>query len=307
MTAYSDLLGVTGDFSISGKLTTNGVLLRAIAITSSSNLTAINSDDGDFFTITLSEDTTFQNPTGTPSNIQLLQIRITSSTSRAIAFGIDYQAASGLALPTATTGGGAEDYIAFRWNSTDSKWDMVGITIGALADPQLSLDSISTTVGSTLYRNSSDWVAVPINDGWVTVRKTSDEGRTSTTTNSADSELLTPTLLADKTYLLEVILVVTGTSAAGGIKVQWDIPAGASIAGTWIQSTATAGVNQPTNTSVTISTAANQDPLQIHRYIGAILVAGTAGTVTLSWSQVSSSASTVTIKAGSELKYKLGN
>jgi hypothetical protein len=132
MPTYSDLAGVTGDFSISGKLTTDGVLLRAIAISSTSNLTAINSDDGDFFTITLSEDTTFQNPTGTPTNGQLLQIRITSSASRAISFGTAYQAASSLSLPTATTGGGAEDYIAFRYNSTDSEWDLIGTTIGAL-------------------------------------------------------------------------------------------------------------------------------------------------------------------------------
>jgi hypothetical protein len=131
MTFKSDLEAVTGDFSISGKLTTDGVLLRAIAISSTSNLTAINSDDGDFFVITLSENTTFQNPTGAPTNGQLLQIRITSSTSRAISFGTAYQAASSLSLPTATTGSSTEDYIAFRYNSTDSEWDLIGTTIGA--------------------------------------------------------------------------------------------------------------------------------------------------------------------------------
>jgi hypothetical protein len=210
-------------------------------------------------------------------------------------------------LPIATTGGGAVDYIAFRWNATDDKWDMIGTTIGALADPQLSLDSISTTEGSTVYRNATDWVAVPINDGWITVQKTSDEGRTSTTTNSADSELLTSTLTANKTYLIEVLLVVTGTAAAGGIKAQWIVPSGASIAGIWIQSTANTGVAQPTNASVNLSSAANQDALQVHSFRGVILVDDTAGSVTLSWAQVASSASTVTIKAGSELRYKLGN
>lgn len=160
MALISDLKGVTGDFFISSKLTTNGVLLRAIAITSTSNLTAINADNGDFFAITLSENTTFQNPTGTPTNGQLLQIRITSSTSRVISFGTAYQGASGLILPSATTGGGAEDYIAFRYNSTDSKWDLIATTIGVLADASSALDGISSTQGVILYRGASGWVAL---------------------------------------------------------------------------------------------------------------------------------------------------
>jgi hypothetical protein len=110
-----------------------GIESRVVTLSSSSNLTAVNSDTTDIGIITLSENTTFQNPIGSPTNGQLLQIRITSASSQAISFGTDYQAASGLALPSATTGGGAEDYIAFRWNATDSKWDMIGTTIGQLA------------------------------------------------------------------------------------------------------------------------------------------------------------------------------
>jgi hypothetical protein len=95
---------------------------------------SINCDLVDLGILTsLSQTSVFANPTGTPTNGQLLQIRITSASSQAISFGTDYQAASSLILPTATTGGGAEDYIAFRWNATDSKWDMIGATIGQLA------------------------------------------------------------------------------------------------------------------------------------------------------------------------------
>ena len=131
MPTYSDLAGVTSDFSVNGKLTVDGIYLRVFELTSTSNLTAINANKADIFKLSLSENTTFENPTGNLIDGQLLQIRITSSTSRAIAFGTAYQTASSLALPTATTGGGAEDYIAFRWNSTDSKWDLIGTTIGA--------------------------------------------------------------------------------------------------------------------------------------------------------------------------------
>jgi hypothetical protein len=123
---------------------------RIVTLSSSANLTAINSDTTDIGIITLSENTTFQNPTGTPTNGRLLQIRITSASSQAIAFGTDYQAASGLALPTATTGGGAEDYIAFRWNATDDKWDMIGTTIGAY--PTASGLSFAQTVAIAMLK-----------------------------------------------------------------------------------------------------------------------------------------------------------
>lgn len=172
MPTYSDIAGVTDDFLINGKLTVDGLQLRAVTLTSSSNLTAINADLGDLFVITLSENTTFQNPTGTPSNGQLLQIRIASSTSRAISFGTAYQTASSLVLPTATTGGSAEDYIAFRYNSTDSKWDFVGTTIGQiptaadnsitpakLTQPLTRSSPVNTTSGSSVTISSiPSWV-----------------------------------------------------------------------------------------------------------------------------------------------------
>lgn len=120
--------------------------------------------------LSLSQTTTFANPTGTPSNAQLLQIRITSLTSRTILFGTAYQGASGLILPPATTGGNAEDYIAFRYNSTDSKWDLVATTIGALANPSSSLDSISSVQGTVLFRGATSWLGLaPSTSGFALV------------------------------------------------------------------------------------------------------------------------------------------
>jgi hypothetical protein len=110
----------------------SGSSFNVVTLTDAATVTP-NADTTDLGILTsLSQTTVFANPTGTPTNGQLLQIRITSSTSRAISFGTAYQAASSLSLPTATTGGGAEDYIAFRYNSTDSEWDLIGTTIGAL-------------------------------------------------------------------------------------------------------------------------------------------------------------------------------
>ena len=132
MALISDLKGVTGDFAVGGKLnTTGGVIPRVVSLTDAATVTP-NTDTTDIGILTsLSQTTTFANPSGTPTNGQLLQIRITSSTSRAISFGTAYQAASSLSLPTATTGSSAEDYIGFRYNSLDSKWDLIGTTIGA--------------------------------------------------------------------------------------------------------------------------------------------------------------------------------
>lgn len=109
----------------------SGGSLRVVTLTDAATVTP-NADTTDLGVLTsLSQSTTFANPTGTPTNGQLLQLRITSSASQAIAFGTAYQSASSLSLPTATTGSNAEDYLAFRWNSTDSKWDLIGTTIGA--------------------------------------------------------------------------------------------------------------------------------------------------------------------------------
>ena len=128
----SDLAGVTNNFSVTGQIsTTGGILSRVVALTDAATVTP-NSAITDIGILTsLSQSTTFANPTGTPVDGQLLQIRIASTISRAISFGTAYQAASSLGLPNATTGGGKEDYIAFRYNLADLKYDLIGTTIGA--------------------------------------------------------------------------------------------------------------------------------------------------------------------------------
>ena len=130
----SDLAGVTGSFSVSGQVsTTGGVLPRVVTLTDAATVT-LNSNTTDIgVLLSLSQATVFSNPTGTPVDGQLLQIRISSLVSRTISFGTAYQGASSLGLPNATTGGGAEDYIAFRYNLADLKYDLIGTTIGAAA------------------------------------------------------------------------------------------------------------------------------------------------------------------------------
>ena len=137
VTAIPSSAGIADAFNIiatnaSGRIDQSFIPnLRAIALTDSAVVTP-NSNTTDLGTLaTLSQSTTFAAPTGTPFNGQLLQLRITSAVSRPIAFDPVYQAASALILPTATTGGGATDYIALRWNATSSRWDFIATTIGA--------------------------------------------------------------------------------------------------------------------------------------------------------------------------------
>jgi hypothetical protein len=134
-----DLKGTTSNFSVGGKLsTTGGIKSRVVTLTDAATVTP-NADTTDLGVLTsLSQTTTFANPTGTPTNGQLLQIRITSSTSRAIAFGSAYQTAGNLALPTVTTGGGVEDYLTFSYNSVDSEWDLTDTTTAASGSSGIS-------------------------------------------------------------------------------------------------------------------------------------------------------------------------
>lgn len=125
-------------------------LSRVVALTDAATVTP-NADTTDIGVLTsLSQATTFANPTGTPANAQLLQIRVTSAVSRAIAFGDQYGAASSLSIPLATTGGGVEDWIAFRRNSAISGWTLIATTIGASLPPSFTIDEVLEEVTSLI-------------------------------------------------------------------------------------------------------------------------------------------------------------
>lgn len=107
-----------------------GIESRTTTLTSSSNATAINCNTTDIVEITLTENTTFS-ISGTPFNQQLLLIKIKSASSFTIAFSSDFEAASSLTLPSATTGSNKIDAIVFRRSGVQSKWIFDGTTIGA--------------------------------------------------------------------------------------------------------------------------------------------------------------------------------
>jgi hypothetical protein len=110
--------GPTGPFSTSPNVQ---------SVTSASTVTPTDADDMVIITAQ-AVPLTLANPTGTWSQGRDLLIRIKDDgTSRAIAYDTGYRAI-GVTLPTFTTSN-KTIYLGIVYNSTDSKWDVIGVSI----------------------------------------------------------------------------------------------------------------------------------------------------------------------------------
>ncbi len=100
---------------------------RRITTTASSSTPTPDSDASDQFNVTaLAADATFGAPTGTPTDGQVLLIRIKDNgTARTLAWNAIYRAGTDIALPT-TTVISKVMYVQFVYNSADTKWDIIG-------------------------------------------------------------------------------------------------------------------------------------------------------------------------------------
>jgi hypothetical protein len=135
--------------------------------------------------------------------------------------------------------------------------------------------------------------------------KGADESRASTTTLTADAEL-TLAVAAGATYELEAYLVYSQNLAASsttGIKIGWSGPSGAALLWT---SNGTDGPTSLTGNDVTAqsisatrSLPANLGTSMSASASGLLTVAGTAGTLALTWAQVASNATPTLMRAGS--------
>jgi hypothetical protein len=128
ISASSSVHGVSGSVvgtSDSQTLTNKRINLRVDSSTSVATLTP-NIDSYDMEVIlSLNQNLTVANPTGTPTDGQRLTIRIKDNgASRTISWGTAYRGSSDLPLPTATTAGKTM-YLGFIYNADFSKWDFV--------------------------------------------------------------------------------------------------------------------------------------------------------------------------------------
>ena len=114
-----------------GKVTSHGVYTPNVQSVVSAATVTPNADTDDEVVVTAqAEALTIANPTGTPSNGQAMIIRLLDNgTARAITFGSEYRAI-GVTLPT-TTVISKTIYLGIIYNSTDSKWDVIGYNIEA--------------------------------------------------------------------------------------------------------------------------------------------------------------------------------
>ncbi len=145
------------------------------------------------------------------------------------------------------------------------------------------------------------------------VLKAADTNRASTTTLSADPELVTETLEAGSTYYLEFMLGVSALAAAD-IKIDWDVPAGSTgfryadgPGSTALDASADnilmrAGVHAFTSSIVTNGVRDNANQFRITER-GYVVVGATAGAVSLRWAQNTSNVTASRVAAGSLLRY----
>lgn len=137
-----------------------------------------------------------------------------------------------------------------------------------------------------------------------TITKSADESRTSTTTISADAELLF-NAEANSVYEIQLYFVVTGTVAAGGLRLGLLLPASAR-AMMFGRTTVNTTFHSLSNTGVIsgVITAAQMLDTQDCWFNARVRTLETAGNVTLSWAQNANNANPVTIAAGSTLSYR---
>jgi hypothetical protein len=109
----------------------NSTAPRVVTVSDATSLTC-NADTTDVCSQTNTQSAgtlTANAPTGTPSDGQVLIIRVKTTNAQNWSWNAVFRGSTDTALPTTTTAG-KWDYIAYRWNSTDSKFDCNAVSRG---------------------------------------------------------------------------------------------------------------------------------------------------------------------------------
>lgn len=124
--------GGGGGVSQSGTetLTNKRITRRVVALVDAATVTP-NADTTDMGKLaTVSQATLLANASGTPTDGQLMEWRITSAAVKALTFGNKY-AATSIAIPTATAGGGQTERWLWEWSAAASLWYLIAYNAGA--------------------------------------------------------------------------------------------------------------------------------------------------------------------------------
>lgn len=119
-------------YSLAGNALRLADLLATTTLSSGTSITPnIGVADGNVMVCTATAGTfTVNAPTGTPKDMQPFLMRIKFTNAQTYAFNAIYRGSADLALPTGSAGGSTTDYLAFRYNATDTKYDYVGKIFG---------------------------------------------------------------------------------------------------------------------------------------------------------------------------------
>lgn len=131
------LAGLDARFAPSSSPTFTGTVTAARIVSTVVTLTdaatiAVDSSLGNSFKVTLAGNRTLGSPTGSPVDGQkmLIAVRQDGTGSRTLAYNAIYRFGTGVTSPTLTTGANKTDYLGFVYNSTDTKWDCIGVSPG---------------------------------------------------------------------------------------------------------------------------------------------------------------------------------
>ena len=109
-----------------------GSVNRVVSYTDATSIT-INADTTDMATMANTQSAgtfTLNAPAGTLVNGQKLLFRMTSTNVQTFSWNAVFRGSTDLALPTASSGAGKEDYLGFIYDSTSSKWDLIAKNFG---------------------------------------------------------------------------------------------------------------------------------------------------------------------------------
>lgn len=138
---------LAGTETLTNKRVTPRILSAASYTTDTG--TSLNSDTLDEFIVTAQAGALkFNNPTGTPTDGQMLHIAVTGTAARALTYDTQFEA-SAIALPTTTVTTARLD-MKFVWRADTSKWHLILATVasGGAFDPA-SPGPIGNTTPST--------------------------------------------------------------------------------------------------------------------------------------------------------------
>lgn len=181
-------------------------------------------------------------------------------------------------------------------NTGDRDAAITGLYNGQLA--------VTTDTGSLWLRYAGSWVRLSMG-GTLFVQRGTDQSVTNSTVLVNDNVLVLP-VEANALYRVDCYFIHVGPNdPAGGLKLAWTAPAGATMPWTGF------GANQGTVTSY--DTVVQQlsggrvyatltSPTLSMRPAGYLLTAGTAGNLQLQWAQGTANAVATTMKAGSLLQ-----